>query len=75
MTLPLFFPQHSFNGPPQSTLNGPDYLSKKSSGFVLKRYFVEYVSQNSKMERKMYGSEFVFEIINFKWNHALKFFE
>jgi len=25
------------------------------------------------MERKMYGPELVFEIINFEWNHVLKF--
>jgi len=39
----------------------------------LEKYFVGNLSQNSKMERKMYGPELVFEIFNFDWNHVLKF--
>jgi len=30
---------------------------------ILERYFVENISQNSKMERKMYGPALFFEII------------
>jgi len=50
-------------------LKGPDCLCN----LFLERYFVGNLSQNSKMERKMHVPELVCEIINFEWNHVLKF--
>jgi len=54
---------------------GPDYLSKKSSGFVLRKIFCRNYHRIQKMKRKMYGPAVLFfEIINFEWNHVFAVF-